>query len=165
MISVLCVNKDSVYKSFPGLDVWDSERNVYNFIGSNPVITHAPCQQWSKLKFFAKENQFEKNLAWVCLEHVLDNGGIFEHPSGSEFFKKAGINKNIYSIDQHWFGFPCRKRTYLFFHKCKPLPVPMRFEAIEKKVEQLHSSKRSDTTPQFAKWLIDSVTSGSLHCF
>lgn len=123
MISVLCANKDSIYKSFPNLDVWDSNRNAYNFNGSN------------------------------------QNGGVLEHPAGSSFFSEAGIPKSkIYSVDQHWFGFPCRKRTYLFFNKCKPVEHSLRFDAIEKTVDQLHSSRRSDTTKDFAAWLIKCVS-------
>lgn len=159
MISVLCANKDSIYKTFPDLDVWDAARNAYNFTGENRIIAHPPCQQWSRLKRFAKDNESEKGLAWFCLEMVLQNGGVLEHPSGSSFFAAAGIPKSkIYSIDQHWFGFPCRKRTYLFFHKCKPIEYKLRFDAIEKKVDQLHSSRRSDTTKEFAEWLIKCVS-------
>jgi len=155
VISVLCVNPDSVYKTLPDLDVWDKARNAYHFAGSNPVITHAPCQQWSRMRTFAKEDQEEKALAFFCYDKVKTNGGIFEHPAGSSFFKIAGIRSSeIYSVDQSWFGFPCRKRTYLYFSKCKPLQFPLRFEAITKTVDQLHSSSRSDTTILFAEWLI-----------
>ena len=154
-ISVLCVNPDSVYKNFPHLDCWDKNRNAYSFKGTNPVITHAPCAQWSRLKAFAKVDKEEKELAWFCLNKVQVNGGIFEHPMGSSFFKAAKIPRSqIYSVDQHWWGFPCRKRTYLYFSQCKPLSFPMRLEAIEKRVDQLHYSRRSDTTLQFAQWLV-----------
>lgn len=156
MISVLCVNKDSIYKSIPGVDAWDLERDAYKFNGTNPVITHAPCQQWSRLKHFANDNPKEKELAWFCLEKVNANGGVFEHPAGSSFFKDAGIKK-IYSVDQFWFGFPARKRTYLYFSKCKPLPVSLRFDAIELTVGELRQERRSDTTIEFATWLINSI--------
>lgn len=125
MISILCAQKNSLYKEIPGLDIWDEERDAYYFYGSNPVITHAPCPQWSRMKAFAKHDESQKELAWFCLQKVLRNGGIFEHPAGTSFFKEAGIQKNIYSVDQSWWGFPARKRTYLFFHKVKPLPMPI----------------------------------------
>jgi len=157
MISILCVNKNSIYKTLP-VDCWDIERNAYGFTGPNPVITHAPCQQWSRLKAFAKPNDYEKQLAFFCLDKVIKNGGIFEHPAGSSFFKEAKIPRSaIYSIDQSWFGFPCAKRTYLFFSQCKPLAYPLRFEPVTKKVNDLHYSKRSDTTLELAKWLIACV--------
>lgn len=125
MITVLCANKDSVYKMIPGIDVWDETRDAYFFTGSNPVITHAPCAQWSRMKGFAKSVADEKELSFFCLKQVIRNGGIFEHPSGTSFFKEAGITKNIYSVDQSWWGFPAKKTTLLLFHNCKPLPFPL----------------------------------------
>ena len=125
MITVLCAKKNSVYKTIPGIDVWDEERDAYFFTGSNPVITHAPCAQWSRMKAFANGNPDEKELAYFCLKNVIRNGGIFEHPAGSSFFKEAGLTSNIYSIDQAWWGYAAHKPTYLFFSKCKPLSFPV----------------------------------------
>jgi len=166
MISILCAQKNSIYKTIPGLDVWDELRDAYFFTGSNPVITHAPCAQWSRMKAFSKENKDEKELAYFCLNKIIRNGGIFEHPAGSSFFKEAGITKNIYSVDQSWWGFPARKRTYLFFHKCKPLSVPIMHTIVthvvgtSKKrigVERIKQSDRSTTYLSFANFLINSI--------
>lgn len=153
--TILCVNKKSIYKEL-GLNCYDIDRDAYSFKGQEPVICHPPCQQWSKLKHFAKENKREKELAFFCLEQVHKNGGILEHPEGSEFFKVAGIKPSI-SVDQFWFGFPARKTTWLYFNKFKPGQIPLRFEAIEKTVDKMHSSKRSDTTKEFAIWLINCI--------
>jgi hypothetical protein len=161
MITALCVNQNSIYKTIEGIDAWDLERDAYNFDGLNPIIAHPPCQQWSRLKAFAKVNPKEKDLAIFCLEKINRNGGILEHPAGSTFFKYAGIKPTI-SIDQHWFGFPARKRTYLYFVGCKPLSFPLNFDLSRSKVQLLHSSKRSDTTIFFAKWLINSIVEGGL---
>jgi len=161
-IAVLCANVNSVYKSFPDLEVYDKNRNAYTFPGGSPIIAHPPCQQWSRLKHFAKGDQAEKDLAFFCLEMVNKYGGILEHPIGSHFFKAAGITKT-YSINQSWFGFPAKKTTLLYFSQCAPAAHPLNFNAIEKRVQDLHSSKRSDTTIQFAEWLIKSVSSRSIH--
>lgn len=165
MISVLCVNKKSIYKSIPGLDVWDAERDAYFFTGSNPVITHAPCAQWSRMKAFSNYNESEKELAYFCLKKVLRNGGIFEHPAGSSFFKEVGITTNIYSVDQSWWGFPAKKKTYLFFHKCKPLqfPIMQNIPSIRvgsrkgKKDAEIPKSQRASTTREFADWMINCI--------
>lgn len=127
MITVLCVMPKSNYYTIPKLDLWDASRDAYFFHGSNPVITHAPCQQWSRMKAFARPDLDEKELAFHCLKYVVRNGGIFEHPQGSSFFKEAGITKNLYSIDQSWYGFPARKRTWLWFNGIKPLPFTLPF--------------------------------------
>lgn len=165
MISVLCAKKNSVYKNIPGIDVWDEARDAYFFTGSNPVITHAPCAQWSRMKGFANNNPDEKELAYFCLQKVIRNGGIFEHPGGSTFFKEAGVTKNIYSVDQVWWGFPARKRTYLFFHGCKPLPFPVmqNIPSVRvgsrkgKKDREISKTERSTTVKEFAQWMIDCI--------
>lgn len=171
-ISVLCVNRNSIYKTIPGLDVWDEDRDAYNFKGTNQVITHAPCQQWSKMKSFAKDNPREKELAFFCLNKVMVNGGIFEHPAGSSFFKAANVPRSsIYSVDQFWWGLECKKPTWLFFSQCKPLPYALRFEAITHQIKTgfngankikngmkwMQKTRHSYTTIDFAKWLIASV--------
>lgn len=167
MITVLCAKKNSLYKQIPGIDVWDQDRDAYFFTGSNPVITHAPCAQWSRMKAFANDNPDEKELAFFCLQKVIRNGGIFEHPAGSSFFKEAGVSKNIYSVDQSWWGFPARKKTYLFFHKCKPMPMPILKPApthvvgyhrnSERDLPEMSKSQRSTTVIPFANWMIQSI--------
>lgn len=160
MISVLCALSNSIYKTIPGVDVWDAKRDAYYFTGSNPVIVHPPCQQWSRLKAFVKPNPDKKELAYHCLKIVIRNGGIFEHPMGSSFFKEVGLRPTL-CIDQFVFGFPARKRTWLYFHNCKPLAQPLRFDAIQSEVTRnlsYRSGKRSETTIQFATWLIDCIS-------
>src|SRR5882724_6510995 len=91
-IAVLCVNSTrSSYRLCPGLELYDITRDAYTFTSHCPVITHAPCPTWSRLRHFANFNQRSHDLAYFCLEKVLQNGGIFEHPYGSSFFKHVGI--------------------------------------------------------------------------
>ena len=155
-ISVLCTMPGSNYYRIPNLDCWDVKRNAFNFTGSNPVITHAPCPQWSRMKAFAKYNQRDRLLAYFCWDVVNTNGGIFEHPAGSSFFNHVGADWNkIISIDQMWFGFPARKRTYLYFNKCIPLQYPISFDCPVKLVEYMSSSMRSRQPLSLCKWLVD----------
>lgn len=157
MIDVLCVAKKSIYKQIEGFDCWDQERDSYTYTGSNPVIAHPPCQQWSRLKAFANVDPVSKELAFFCLEKVRSNGGILEHPYGSSFFKAAGIKPTI-QIDQCWFGFPGRKRTWLYFHGCTPLTHPLSFDLpAVRSISQMSQVKRSETTEQLALWLRDSI--------
>ncbi|WP_124561457.1 hypothetical protein [Pedobacter sp. KBW01] len=156
MIAVLCALEKSVYKTIPDLDVYDKNRDAYTFDLSIPIIAHPPCQQWSRLREFSKENKKEKELAFFCLEKIHQNGGVLEHPAGSSFFKEAGIKPTL-SIDQAWFGYPARKRTYLYFYGCKPLAFPLTFDLATKKVENMGQVARSVTTLQFAEYLISCV--------
>lgn len=151
MITVLCVEENSVYQILQGFDPYPASRNAYTFTGNNPIIAHPPCAQWSKLKGMAYTNAEEKDLAFFWLEKVQKNTGIFEHPVGSSFFREAGIKPTI-SIDQSWWGFPARKPTALYFHGIKPIAFPLSFDMIERKTADLHSSSRSITVPALALW-------------
>lgn len=156
-IAILCANSPSNYNDldYP-LDIYTKNRSATLYDLDYPVITHAPCAQWSRLHTFAKSNADEKNLAWFCLSQVHKNGGIFEHPAGSHFFREANIKPTI-AVDLHYWGFPARKTTWLYFHRCTPISFPLNFSAIQKKVQQLHSSKRSDTPLAMGQWLINCI--------
>lgn len=159
-INILCVQEKTNYSKIPGLDLWDKERDVQNFKGNGFCIAHPPCQQWGKLKHFANDNPMEKTLAYVCLYHVLKNGGIIEQPLGSSFFREAGLpQKNIYRISQSWFGFPAEKETLLFFWKCRPVEFPLFVPKpkLKRSVQNLNSRSRSTTTLELAQWLVDCV--------
>ena len=86
---MLCAAPQSYYWSIPGLQIYDRQRDARSFQGSQPVIAHAPCAQWSKLKAFAAVDPGEKDLAWFCFKKWVANGGIFEHPEGSSFFHEV----------------------------------------------------------------------------
>lgn len=155
MITVLCIQNDSNYKKIPNLDLWDINRNAYNYTGNNIVIAHPPCQQWSKLRSFAKENKLEKDLAYFCLDQVNKNGGILEHPKGSLFIKEMRLN--TVCVWQSWWGFPAKKETLLYVNKVKLLPTPLCFNVIEKKVENMNKNTRSKMTLEFCNYLINSA--------
>jgi len=151
-IAVLCIDgKRSNYLALPDLDLYDQVRDCRTFPGGKPVITHAPCQQWSSMKAFARIDPEQKALAFFCLEKVMQNGGIFEHPAGSSFFQAAGIRPTI-SINQSWFGFPAQKKTYLYFHRCKPIAVPLSFDAVERVLNNSKSMPKSRRRPELPKW-------------
>ncbi len=162
MISILCVCKNSNYYKLPGLDLYDTYRNAYTFAGLNKLIAHPPCAQWSKLRSFAKENKEEKDLAMFCLHKVKQNGGILEHPAGSQFWKVANVSRsNIISINQHWFGFPAQKRTWLYFHDVKPLAYPLSFNTPTKTVSDMHSTARSLQPLSFCNYLVNCINASN----
>ncbi len=167
MISVLCTNRYTLYSKLVSdydIDLWNIDRDAYNFNGKNKVITHAPCAQWSRMKGFAKGSKLEKDLAFFCLEKVKKNGGIFEHPAHSSFFKEAGIKK-YYEVDQLEFGFVCRKKTWLFFHDCEPLvyipqivPQIVKYHTAILGTHQSGERRSTMMTKSFCEWLILSAT-------
>lgn len=147
---------NSNYNLIPGLDLWNKERNAYDYSGTNPVIAHPPCQQWSKLKKFAKEDPEEKGLGPFLIDIVKRNGGVLEHPLGSDLFRYCGVNTGLYKVDQNWFGFPARKVTLLFVVGFKLLPYPI-MKFVHKGVSDLHSSQRSKMTLEFCQYLVNNV--------
>jgi len=159
-ISILCVCPGSSYYDLAkkyNLELFDIARDAFSFNFNSPVIAHPPCPQWSRLHKFANFNAPEKALAAYCMEAVNSCGGIFEHPAGSHFFRYSGFLPN-HSVDQSWWGFPCRKRTYLRFVSCSPLSVPLRLsQPLPHLQHALHGSSRSRSPLAFNEWLIRSL--------
>lgn len=173
-IAILCAHKKSHYYQIPGLEVYDQDRDCRTFDGGMPVIVHPPCAQWSKMKAFSHNKPEEKNLAHFCLDQIKKYGGIFEHPKGSDVWNQLDWpdGGKFIEVDQHWFGFPARKRTILFFYKCEPLSYPLNFNAVQytvclsrsdskngrsNRLPEMKKSQRSVTTIEFNQWLVDSV--------
>lgn len=159
-VAALCVLKNSVYKQIDDVECYDKDRDAYNFQGGMPVIAHPPCAQWSRMRSFAKDDPKEKELARLCYLWIKKEGGVLEHPQGSLLWKSIDLTGGrLYSVDQNWFGFPARKRTYLWFYGCKPAQIVLRTVMIEKPVNkmQYRSGERSRTTLPMAEWLVDSV--------
>lgn len=156
-IVILCAAQQSVYNYMPDVEVFNQVKDAYSFSGENRIIAHPPCQQWSRLKNFARVNMKEKDLAFFCYEKVIENGGVFEHPAGSSFFKYIGVKPTL-SVNQSWYGFPGQKRTYLLFSKCSPVQQRISFDLpVIRDVCRLSQPDRSVTTIQFADFLISSV--------
>lgn len=163
MISALYVNKNSVYKAL-GLDCWDIERDATRYKGPNPVIAHPPCRLWSKhMRHFSKAPEEEKQLAWHAFDSLMQFGGILEHPYGSLFLDRYWPGEvKIVQINQCWFGYPITKRTWLMMPSWYEYEMPFRLESdfppgYQKRWFEKNKWKRSETTLELAKWLIETV--------
>ncbi len=172
-VAILCADEKTNYSKISNLEIYDRERDAYSFRGGMPVVCHPPCAQWSNLKHFAHKNQYEKDLAPFCWSALLENGGIFEHPICSTFIKNMQpLPKEckMISVDLHWFGYRARKRTALIFHRCKPLALPLNFNAVTHMVgkgSQAYKKKSPlkglwhrdahETPPSMVEWLINSI--------
>lgn len=160
-IAVLGVAERSNYHKlhFPGHEIilFDKAKDMRNFQFDSPVIAHPPCAQWSRCRNFAYDNPEEKALAFFCLQAVQVCGGILEHPHGSQFMREFVGFENCISVDQHWWHFPARKRTLLYFSQVKPLSFPLNFDAIKQTSYDLRHDSRSRTTIEFNTWLINCI--------
>lgn len=135
--AVLFARSDSIYKTIPGLDVYDMDRDARSYSGGLPVIAHPPCRAWGRLRKFAKPRSDEKDLAFFAVDQVRKNGGVLEHPESSSLWAAADLPRpasNRIEIDayggwtlaiaQFWFGHRAMKRTWLYIVGVPPAHIP-----------------------------------------
>lgn len=178
MIAVLFARPDSVYKTIPGCDVWDAERDARRWPGGCPVIAHPPCRAWGAFAMFAKPRPDEKELALLAVELVRRWGGVLEHPAASKLWAAAGLpdlhQKDKYGgwtlgVHQNWWGHRARKATRLYIVGVPPssIPImPLRLDypthvigdvgraATGTKQPEISKAEREHTPPNFAAWLV-----------
>lgn len=181
MVAALFARADSVYKTMPGLDVYDMERDARSFGLDRPVIAHPPCRSWSRLRHFAKPRADEKDLARWALHVVRHCGGVLEHPSGSALFREGLLPKPgstdrdafggwVLPVSQSWFGHRAEKRTWPYIVGAEPAdlpPIPLRLGEAErtcglwsgrdrsKARGEVSKAEREHTPPDFARWLVE----------
>lgn len=90
-VAALFVRADSIYKTMPGVDAWDIERDARKWPGGCPVVAHPPCRAWGRLRQFAKPRPDEKDLAPWAVEKVRRWGGVLEHPANSSLWIACGL--------------------------------------------------------------------------
>ncbi|MDE2104920.1 MAG: hypothetical protein KGL39_47220 [Patescibacteria group bacterium] len=132
-VAVLFARADSVYKTLPGVEVYDLERDARTYDGPWPVVAHPPCRAWGNFAMFAKPRPDERNLARLSVALVREFGGVLEHPYGSKLWKAQQLpatgDKDQFGgwtllIDQHWWGHKAQKRTRLYIVGCEPQDIP-----------------------------------------
>jgi hypothetical protein len=174
-IPVLFTMPDSIYKSLPGTDVYDIERNALTWNGGSPAVMHPPCRAWSRLRSFSKHREYEKWLAVWAVRKLRKYGGVLEHPAGSALFSfmrlpsPGSIDRYggfVFPVDQYWFGHRAKKPTWLYIVGCTPKDLPV-FDlvmgvpdfVVQSKTNKNHISKRERlaTPPPFAEWLLQVV--------
>lgn len=122
-VSVLFARADSVYKTLPGCDVWDIDRDARGYAGPSPVICHPPCRAWGKLASFSHPRAGERDLALFALECVRRYGGVLEHPVGSALWPQYFLPRPgqldlfggwTWQCDQFEYGHLMHKLTRLY---------------------------------------------------
>lgn len=166
------------------MEVYDRLRDARTFPGGMPVVAHPPCAQWSRLKHMAKDDPETKALGPYCVDVVRREGGVLEHPAFSGLWSSCGLPEPgrwdawgwTMVIDQLWFGFGARKRTWLYVVGVAPakLPAyPLRFawpthavsgfyfkerQARRPGVKRLEKDAAARTVPELATWLLGIAT-------
>lgn len=175
-VAVLFARADSIYKTLPGCDVWDIERDARRWPGGCPVVAHPPCRAWGRLRMFANPRPDEKDLALWAVEQVRRWGGVLEHPAGSALWAAAelpapgrfdAVGGWTLAIHQHWFGHRAEKSTLLYIVGVAPRDIPDMPMRLDEPTHVVQSRKRVDyrphitkaerehTPPYLARWLVD----------
>lgn len=166
-VSVLFARKNSIYKTIPGCDVFDFDRDALTCSGTFPIVAHPPCRSWGKLRQFSRPRPGEKELAFFALKMVRKNGGVLEHPKGSRLFKDYDLplpgrvdyyGGFVLGISQSWFGHRADKSTLLYIKGCLPSQVPvipLLLDYPSKSCEAMSTAEREKTPLAFALWLVD----------
>lgn len=175
-VAVLFARSDSVYKTLPGCDVFDVERDARTWPGGAPVVAHPPCRQWGKLRQFAHGDAAEKQLARMAVLQVRMFGGVLEHPAESTLWADQGLPLPGRSPDgfgwtaeirQCDWGHKAEKLTWLYIVGCHPddlPPLPARGEAtgvikpqrgVPRTLKIVTKAEREQTPPALASWLVE----------
>jgi len=180
-VAVLFARADSVYKTLPGCDVWDIDRDALRWPGGAPIVAHPPCRAWSRMQQFAKPLPGERELAVWAVEQVQRWGGVLEHPQGSQLWRHCGLplpgvrGPNggwTLGVTQHWWGHRATKQTLLYVVGCEPSQIPAlpdlvlgegthvvkrdtRNPGVHRLKHYVTKPEREHTPIAFAKWLVD----------
>ena len=138
-VAALFVRPDSIYKTLPGVECYDIDRDARTFPGGMPVVAHPPCRTWGTLAHLAKAPEHEHDLAIWAIRAVRENGGVLEHPRNSGLWRERHLSPPTqlkltdeyggwtYECDQFHWGHLAQKRTRLYIVGTKDLPpVPHR---------------------------------------
>jgi len=173
-VAALFVRSDSIYKSMPGVDAWDIERDARGYAGPWPVVAHPPCRAWGQLRHMANPRPDEKQLAIFAVSEVRRCGGVLEHPKQSKLWPVAGLPEPgevdafggwTLPIDQNWWGYRAKKSTRLYIVGCSPSDIPEMPIVLGEATHVIGSSssgkpgttkaEREHTPPALAKWLVE----------
>jgi hypothetical protein len=132
-VAVLFARADSVYKTLPGVDVYDMERDARTYDGPWPVVAHPPCRSWGRLRAFAKPRADERNLARMAVALVREFGGVLEHPAWSSLWAAQKLPRPgerdafggwTLAAPQKWWGHRAEKDTWFYIVGLGPRDIP-----------------------------------------
>lgn len=132
-VAVLFARADSIYKTLPGCDVYDIDRDARTWPGGAPIVAHPPCRAWGMLRHFAKPRPDEKDLARWAVAKIRKWGGVLEHPMGSTLWPDQGLPAPgsvdgwggfTFHAPQFWWGHPANKATKFYIVGLNPKDMP-----------------------------------------
>ncbi|WP_213629139.1 hypothetical protein [Pseudomonas sp. Pc102] len=176
-VAVLFARADSIYKTLPGCDVYDIDRDARTWCGGSPVVAHPPCRTWGRLRQFAKGRPDEKALGPWAVEQVRMWGGVLEHPAESSLFNHCRLpHPNEFpdeyggwtiEIEQFHWGHRAEKATWLYIVGCQPSDLPpmprrpgrpthcVRPTKSYPRLPSITKAEREHTPAALAEWLVE----------
>ena len=182
-VAVLFARVDSIYKTLPGCDVWDMQRDALAWPGGYPVVAHPPCRAWGQLSHMANPLPGEMDLARWAVAQVRRWGGVLEHPKLSRLWADQGLPRPgqhdafggwTLGIHQNWWGHRTEKATLLYISGCAPrnipdMPAPQLGESSHviagsrsrqrrdhpRFRPEVTKPEREQTPPDLARWLVE----------
>lgn len=177
-VAALFVRADSVYKTMPGVDAWDIDRDARRWPGGASVVAHPDCGPWAKLRQFCKLPPERAALAPLAVELVQRWGGVLEHPAESTLWAHCGLPLPGRAPDRFggWtaqirqcdWGHKAEKLTWLYIVGCHPddlpdMPPPSEPTGLIKPQRGIPrdgrkivtKAEREHTPPPLAVWLVD----------
>ena len=180
LVSVLFARRDSIYKTLPGCDVWDIDRDALSFDGVGPIVAHPPCRAWGRLAHMANPRPGERDLAPWAVAQIRAKGGVLEHPAASKLWPTCslpdpgeldGWGGFTVQVQQFWWGHRAEKWTRLYICGCEPSdipPIPHRDGRPPRVISTSHGLRRGHpnfrtrctdrereaTPPMLAEWLV-----------
>lgn len=176
-VAVLFARVDSNYKTLPGCDVFDIERDARTFAGGMPLVAHPPCRAWGRMRQFAKPREDEKELARFAVAQIRRWGGVLEHPAESSLWwdqvlPLPGRAPDEFggwtmTFDQFHFGHRAEKSTWLYIAGCHPDDLPpmpqregspthcIRPTKSYPRLPSVTKAEREHTPPALAEWLVE----------
>jgi hypothetical protein len=184
-VAILFADRNSIYKTLPGCDVYDIDRDARTFPGGMPVVAYPPCRTWGKLACRAKAPLDEHGLALWAIETTRRNGGVVEHPATSRLWCESGIpwlgerdkwGGYAFPLLQWWFGHLAEKATRVYVVGVEPKDLPRfqlrigepshvvssgyshggsRGHGHRSDKPEVNKRERSATPPAFAEWLVE----------
>lgn len=167
MIAALYVETGGAYYGLPDVDPWDEKRDARLYAGPYPVVAHPPCNRW--VSYGA---QWKRGDDGGCFASALDAvrrfGGVLEHPARSQAWRAFDLPRPAsvawvsridetgwaVEVDQHAYGFPTRKLTWLYAVGCDPVGLLRPAVASLRGCDALWSTRRSITPPAFRDVLL-----------
>lgn len=167
IVAALFVDPKGVYSGLPDVDVWDETRDARLYEGPYPVVAHPPCNRW--VSYGSRDKRGHDGGCFeAALRAVRQFGGVLEHPARSQAWAAFDLPRPgrggwatrldcdgwAIELDQHVYGFPTRKLTWLYCVGITPSDIRSATDC-GRGCETLWSTERSKTPVAFRDVLLD----------